>query len=426
MKLWLVLAIVVIVLILIPIGGAMARPRISEGEPVKLSELESLGDLITRANGKQVHLIYVHGMRAEGPGDSDDLRDRLIKSFGQVGEITESTVPLNLSPWPEHAKVGEIPIWPDVKIWQASQPFVIRRVLKTNNDATITIDEVNWWPLLFAMKCRVLITEEAKLAGLDRRHLDLCRRWITEEAYREALSTRPGLKAATKANRYLKHEIMDWGLSDAVITLGPMRNYVRAAIEGAFEIAAGDTTASEFVVISESLGSFAVLDAYERGEPAVRSVLDRTYKLYFLANQFALLELARISNIPETVSRAAPGVKDLSADPATVQATISPLSALADWATADRRQDVLPPISSIKQIIAFSDPNDILTFRVPQIGGACIANVYVRIARPVLGLFANPVTAHSGHWKGSRVWDAMLRRSGGGKVGACPPAGGKD
>ena len=63
-------------------------------------------------------------------------------------------------------------------------------------------------------------------------------------------------------------------------------------MEAAFSYASGDRASSEYVVISESLGSFVVLDAYSDENPSVRSVLDAAHNLYFFANQFALLELA--------------------------------------------------------------------------------------------------------------------------------------
>jgi hypothetical protein len=81
------------------------------------------------------------------------------------------------------------------------------------------------------------------------------------------------------------------------------------------------------------------------------------------------------------------------------------------WASASTPAGFRPSPSSMKQIIAFSDPSDALTFPVPQFDNAKVSNVYVRNATSVLGLFADPVKAHSGQMKNSTLWNAMIHRS---------------
>ncbi len=65
-----------------------------------------------------------------------------------------------------------------------------------------------------------------------------------------------------------------------------------------------------------------------------------------------------------------------------------------------------PP--AFKQIIAFSDPSDVLTFRVPPIEGITVVNVYDRNGLDVLHLAADPVAAHTGHSGNPRVMGLML------------------
>jgi hypothetical protein len=48
------------------IGSATAR--IKQGGPDKQSETKSLGALIQESNDRSVHIIFVHGMRTNGPG----------------------------------------------------------------------------------------------------------------------------------------------------------------------------------------------------------------------------------------------------------------------------------------------------------------------------------------------------------------------
>lgn len=413
--------------------AAIGRSRMTAGTPVPLASLRSLGDVLAAARdakpGRPVHILVVHGMRATGPGESLALVKAIQKQIGderlKVSPITKNFL---LEPWPRTATVGGQPIWRQESDWKAGQPFVDRYILQGRGGEHVVIDEVNWWPLLFPLKCKMLVLPESRVAGANKKQLELCRldewpyhRWIDDDVYREAIETRPPLGGAAAANKYLKQQILDWGMSDAVIAAGPMRTYINATIDAAFDHAAKDSTASEFVVISASLGSFAVLHAFGRGTPGVRAVMDRTYNLYFFANQFALLELARIVDIPDQASHSEPRVEgdksSVAASPPTIAAAatshfVSPVSALKAWVSKtapsdDQTLDADP--AHLKQIIAFSDPSDALTFEVPEIGMARVSNVYVRNAVSWLGLFADPLKAHAGHMSNRTIWKAMLR-----------------
>ena len=70
-----------------------------------------------------------------------------------------------------------------------------------------------------------------------------------------------------------------------------MRTYLNQTVEeaiGQFD----NTNARERAIVTESLGSFVVLDAL-RGKQT-RGFVEKASNLTFFANQFALLELARI------------------------------------------------------------------------------------------------------------------------------------
>jgi hypothetical protein len=49
------------------------------------------------------------------------------------------------------------------------------------------VDEINWWPLVFPLKCRAIMVGEARLAGPDADLLELCSR--TEEDTSQAGSS---------------------------------------------------------------------------------------------------------------------------------------------------------------------------------------------------------------------------------------------
>lgn len=408
--------------------AAIARSRITAGYPTKLVDMRSLGDVIQAANSgperRPVHIIVVHGMLATGPGESTALIAGLMTFIGDDRrEVKPSTKRFQLEPWPKGATVGDAIIWNTHADWIAGQPFVDRYTLNGARGETVIVDEVNWWPLLFPLKCRMLVVPETRVAGGNKKQIELCRRekwpyhrWIDDASYKEAMDARPALGGAAAANKYLKQRILDWGMSDAVIASGPMRTYINATMEAAFEHAGRASGDTEYVVVSASLGSFAVLDSFARGSPSVRAIMERTYNLYFLANQLALLELARVQDVPDAASNvdwskpaggsATPLVAPRSVHP------VSPVAALKLWASTGNQplsNNGRPGPSQLKQIIAFSDPSDALTFEVPKIEPAEVSNVYVRNAVSWLGLFADPFKAHSGHLQNRAVWKAMLR-----------------
>jgi hypothetical protein len=397
---------------LVAAPAAVARGRFIEGGPQPLSDTRSLGDIIVEAQGS-VHISFVHGMRAEGPGNSTSFRAALARSLG-AGEAVTQTVErhyLDPGPWPVAATVGGTPIWNDQDEWLASRPFVDRHTLRTAR-VQVVVDEVNWWPLLFPIKCRFLLMPEHDLSGNDREHLRLCARddgpyhaWLTGEQLEALLNTRPRSGGGARLNGSIKRQILNWGLADAVILLGPMRTYLVAAMEQALQFAeagAESLAAEERVLVSESLGSFLVMEAFREEGSAARAYLEQTHLLYFFANQFALLELARIDGIAEP---GRPGPLE------AVAAAPSPLSALEQWGAATTPPTEFAAGRRPAQIIAFSDPSDMLTYRVPSIANVAVANVYVRNGPSLFGLLVDPLPAHTGHARNRTVLDLMLRRS---------------
>jgi hypothetical protein len=50
--------------------------------------------------------------------------------------------------------------------WNASAPFVDHwEFLRKDTAPTIYLDEINWWPLVFAVKCRQIVAQDAELVG---------------------------------------------------------------------------------------------------------------------------------------------------------------------------------------------------------------------------------------------------------------------
>lgn len=409
----------------------VAQAGIRPDDPATLEKTRSLGQLIATAT-KPIHIVYVHGMNADGPGASDTFREGLCKHVARLcptGFLPhQTTQPLPLGSRPDATFLDE-PIWRDDHEWQASTPFVYRYVYTRNGAPPVVVDEVNWWPLLFPPKCRFIVLPEINLSGVDKAHLELCARtdapfypWISRDQLTEALAHKPISGGGAWANSLVKQNIMNWGVADAALALGPMRTYFRQAINQAFKYAAAfdgaDVAGQDFVVISESLGSFVVLDAFgnvSADSPEAQSVGERTADLYFFANQYALLELGRIHGVPESWTTATGSFTQplLEAAPAPGAASALP-HLLRRWA-ASRPQGPLELVGRPKQVIAFSDPSDLLTYVVPKLRDsdgrdlALVVNVYDRNEWSFLRLFANPLKAHTKHAGNKDVLKLMFR-----------------
>ena len=401
-------------------GLNIAQARVRPDDPETLAKTQSLGALISTTT-KPVHIVYVHGMNSDGPGASDEFRAGLCAHVASLcpngSQPSKTTQDLPLGARPE-ATYLERPIWRDEQEWKASTPFVFRYVYARNGAPPVIVDEVNWWPLLFPLKCRFILYPEIELSGVDEKHLTLCARgdapyyqWITPAELSAALAHMPISGGGAWVNKKVKQQIIDWGISDAALALGPMRTYFRRAINLAFDYASRfdtvDLTGQDFVVITESLGSFVVLDAFgnlfEDSREAQR-VGERTVDLYFFANQYALLELGRIRGIPEALKVPGGAVPQpsLGVPPAPAPAAVGPNQLLSRWATS-RPQGPLERGGRPKQVIAFSDPSDLLTFPVPKLRDAdgediaLVVNVYDRNEWSFFRLFADPLKAHTGH-----------------------------
>ena len=421
MKLWLLILLVMIVA-----GFAVsARAGVIDGGPNPLRDTRSLRYTIDHAHGA-VHIVFVHGIRATGPNYTEAFRRALLRNYHQPngsGTLVERHY-IDLPP-PQRSMVAGVEVWVNEREWRGSRPFVDRYRLDLGEGKIVLLDEVNWWPLVFPLKCRLLLVPEHDLSGNDKAHLELCARehepyypWLSQAKLKDLLTTRPRSGGAPWLNRAGKQQIMNWGLADAVIALGPMRRYFVAALDQAFEYASAGAEkagATDRVVISESLGSFLVLDAYE-AQGSAQAYLDRTDDLYFFANQFALLELARIELGPP----AGLGARDAIALASTILPSDaiatrppSPFAGLLQWGKKGARSRSLTaePVEHLKprQLVAFSDSADLLTYRVPKIDSVWTVNLYVRNATRWLGLFANPVQAHTGQVGNPDVWKVMLR-----------------
>jgi hypothetical protein len=213
----------------------------------------------------------------------------------------------------------DAPVWKSADEWRAAAPYAIHFQLTRASGQNLYVDELNWWPLTFSLKCRQIIASDASFVAPSNARIETCSRrepnvavpqrfksydWITpEEAARMAHLPAKG----ARANRALKTGLMDWGFSDAVLALGPLRPYVLDEIRQLILKSEGDSRAAgvsdptrqpvdqEFVIVCHSLGSYLIFSALDINQTTIKTttvqqsgsrfdqVLQRTSMVFFFA-----------------------------------------------------------------------------------------------------------------------------------------------
>ena len=449
------------------------------------SQLQSIGDALDSANHHPVHILYVHGIDQIGAGDSSLFRKSICDQlklcqvsdwknagieYPDKGEFDPSLQP------PALAYLGS-PVWRSADEWHAAAPFVVHWVVHLRGHAAVlVVDEINWWPLVMAIKCRNVMTPEAHLAGPDPALIDVCSLaskqdpdglgrfypWIQSD---EADRLKKLRSRSVRINRNLKNSLVDWGLSDVLMAVGPMGGLLRDGVRqlmaksaafapagiGAAPGANGTPGAydwrsqlnqdnaidQEFIGVTHSLGSYllfntlsvqnsetANLSAQESArianeENAVRYIFERTALIYFFANQLEMLEITNLENTPQPAPSAfkSRGLAPAPLAPMTPAANFDSL--VNNWKQMQGAfQAACHPNDETArkkiQVVAFNDPSDVITFRVPKIGDVEVVNLNVKNATRWFGLFESPGAAHGNYAKNRHVLRMMFE----GKDGA--------
>jgi hypothetical protein len=222
-------------------------------------------------------------------------------------------------------------------------------------------------------------------------------------------------------NGYVKDNLLNDCLSDAVIYEGQSRDAIRdAMIESVSRILEsnpnGDRT---LAVVAESLGSKILFDALsamlESGQPRTQELglqASRRLGLVFMAaNQLPILGLAE-QDIAQHGERGQRQDGRAAQEP----------DALRRFLELRRRQSA-PRAETFARlaVVAFTDPNDLLSYRLLPARYAApdvvVADVLVSNARSWLGLIENPVAAHLDYLANPDVGDLIA--CGWPRTGAC-------
>jgi hypothetical protein len=357
----------------------------------------SLGETLRNPAGKEIHIFYVHGIGSYGPND----RDSLAMRKNLCDYLKDCTTPAGtvIGEW-DYADKNEfrldapVPtleyldqrIWKSEEEWHASAPYAVHFQLVRSSGQSLYVDEINWWPLTFSLKCRQLVASDASFVAPSKEKIDTCSTrepnqrvpqrfksydWISRD---EATRLRQLPRQGASLNRDLKTGLMDWGFPDAVMALGPLRSYILEGIRQLILKSVSDVPRSsgadpekprsnqEFMIVTHSLGSyltFSALDdidstektaATEQTKSDLDEILKRTSLVVFFANQLRLLELASLDG---------PSERNFATH-------------LQDWGKT--RCEYLESLPDAPQeckhprIIALNDPSDLLTWTVPALG----------------------------------------------------------
>lgn len=219
--------------------------------------------------------------------------------------------------------------------------------------------------------------------------------------------TKPDAKYCTdpkKTNRYIrasfnqdgKNKLMNDSLSDALIYVGPARHDIRKHIGDAIIAAAGarsenqtleanqvqaEAETAPLFIISESLGSKMLFDALiklqrEKSERVTEKTYARITQVFMGANQIPILSLATQKPTGENNIEASKN----SCDSTKIDVE-DPLSELEKMFKKERHQRLFnnnvntrkvdQDPSGSSYIVAFTDPNDLLSY---PLNGSAVAN----------------------------------------------------
>jgi hypothetical protein len=258
----------------------------------------SFGNTLRDSASKEIHIVYVHGIGSYGPNDRDSLALRKSLCSYLKDCNAPAGIPIGQLDYADKDKFGldaPVPtleyldegIWKNEEEWHAAAPYAVHFRLARLNGQSLYVDEINWWPLTFSLKCRQLVASDASFVAPSAEKIDTCSTrepnpgvpqrfksydWISND---EAVRLRHLPARGARANRDLKTGLMDWGFPDAVMALGPLRNYVLDGIRqlilkslsdvpGASGTDPGRPRANqEFIIVTHSLGSYLTFSALD-------------------------------------------------------------------------------------------------------------------------------------------------------------------
>lgn len=240
-------------------------------------------------------------------------------------------------------------------------------------------------------------------------------------AYDNASAPDPGSPIRASLNAQLRAELLNRCLIDAVVYVGRNGDGLRAAMRAELCEATGGVPATRrdapectpkerfrqpetLVLLAESLGSTIMFDAFttlDDSTPGGFDALSDLRAIYLVSNQTPLLDRANRPSFAETSEAEASGLEVPVVAPSTLEELLRRISENPEAAGFEfPRSDTMRPID----VVAFTDPSDILSFRLrdtrlarPGLESVSFINVLVSNSATYFGALVNPISAHRGY-----------------------------
>jgi hypothetical protein len=403
--------VAIVSLLLLAGCAALPTPVVLQGDAPSFDGMNALAGEV--APGRPLHVLLVHGMGSPTPNGFDPFIASLAGRFGLV----QIPPPDPKSQWQTchqdaPAQAGLIQPAPE----SIDNPTVFkdnRALLYTYNFAphptdppALKVSYLLWAPLTAQVKCGLegeddSAPQKQAFAAIGKDFIDdkLADALLYAGSYRKEV-IRPSVQGAL-----------------CKVTEGTWDPDRRKCAPGAYH----DPT----VIITHSLGGYMLMDAIQdelhdcqpnKDVGAAEKILKETPVIYMMANQLALLNLSTLRRDPQAPKTTTPAVEAVTKQFAQC------------WLNARGR--VKGSETTVSQVVAFSDPNDILSWRLepknlrlprPDWGEVAVTNVYMSNNEfSIPGLFSDPTNAHTGYFISPTVLDMLICGMDNGAPRPCP------
>lgn len=366
------------------------------------THLKGVTDLILARPSVPIRILFIHGM-GSSPTDCP-FAPLMAELLNKLGNVRDPSAGMTLQicdngiPVPEPVKISV----PDTDL---KANLFTYRYHEARSSRSMVFEFLNWAPLTEPLKQNLL---------QEKGH----------PSWPEQAVATAGVKDFFRTH-----------ISDVVIYAGTYRKVIRTAVEKALCIlvggtpdgsgrnCSGDDGDSLTVLITHSLGGYILADAIAdldaahpalsanaAGQDAAAKTIAGTNLVFMIANQLALLDTTTLRGWGQSSADADGLAQDMNAG---VLRTVR-----RHWREHNRhKEDGL-------QIVAITDPNDILSYLVPKSAidagsDTVVANIYTNTTANIAGVAANSVSAHVNYLSERKVADIIACDMNGTTVGHC-------
>jgi hypothetical protein len=384
--------------------AALPTPVVLNGDA---STFQGMTALAEEAPGRPLHVLLVHGMGTPTPNGFDSFIASLASRFGLVQLPPDKIEPQwqschnDPAAQPTLRQPAPEPIDnPAAAPQNQALLYTYEFAPRQTDPPQLTVSYLLWAPLTAEVKC--------------------------------ALETEDTSAPQKQIFAAVAKDFIDDKLADALLYAGSYRKEViRPSVQGALcKVTGGkwdggartcapapndyhDPTA----IITHSLGGYMLMDSIQaelhdcgrnNARDPAEKILENTPVIYMMANQLALLNLSTLRRDPQAPKTTT------ATDAVTKQFAKCWLMARAARARSEGKASA----TAISHVVAFSDPNDILSWRVEpknlnlprsDRGQVAVTNVYMSNGEfSVPGLFSDPTNAHIGYFVNPTVMDMLI------------------